>query len=116
MEMRSSRVIVALLCALSGVQALAVRCEACPKLPCCDQEPSSQPSIAELPPCCRLKQATPPANRTITNVEHQSQLGPLLAAAWPPAPITPPYTTVAPTEHPVSRGPPLYHQHCALLL
>lgn len=115
--MRSARLLVALLVALSGVQALAVRCASCEPMPCCDGEPSSQPSIAELPPCCRLAKTTEaPPSRTPSLLEHESQLGPLLVAAWPPAAPTPSYRAVAQVIPRVDTGPPIFRLNCALLL
>jgi hypothetical protein len=110
-------VIVALLVALSGMQALAVRCGSCAKMPCCDEEPSSQARLLEFPPCCRIvKNFEAPASRTPTLQEHESQLGPLLAAAWPPAPPAPSYRSLARVVPRVDTGPPIFRLNCSLLL
>jgi hypothetical protein len=114
--MRSARAVIALLVALSGVQALAIKCASCATMPCCDEEPSSQAKIGELPPCCRIVKSAEAPSRVPTLLEHQSQLGPVLATAWPLEAIAPQHHTVARIPVRVATSPPIYRLTCSLLL
>lgn len=115
---RAATLLLALLVPLAGVRAAAVACcvdSDCDQ-PCCDRD-ADNTTVRPVLPCCRAvalnQTAAHPTPTTVENDQHPPAVPELVVAP-----------VVALTRSDVSSArslqhlpaPPLYHQHCALLL
>ena len=112
---RAAILVLAWVVPLTGIRAAAASCcVADCHLPCCDRDDAHSTMVPVLP-CCRTEKVASmhPAPTTVENDQ-----APLLAptvVAWELALVPMPASLPMPSAR-MLPAPPLYHQHCALLL
>ena len=116
---RGATALLVVVLAVAGLRAApaAACCDDDCAQPCCSRD-RGHASVVPVLPCCRtvsLHEAAPQPAPTVLDADHGVVAAPLVVAAAPLV-VAVPARVARATVAPRLRAPPLYRQHCALLL